>query len=62
LGYSEAAYFDLLFNASAKTVSNEHNDNYHQRHDNRTAGNHESGFEAYFAKEPGHSALSVDVF
>jgi hypothetical protein len=43
-----------LFNASAKTVPNQHNDNYHQRQDNRAGGNHEPGFKAYFAGEPGH--------
>jgi hypothetical protein len=61
VGDSEAAYLDLLFNAPAGTVSNQHDDNHHERKNNRTSGKHEPDFEAYFAGKPGHSALSVDV-
>jgi len=60
VGDSKAAYLYLLFNAPTGTVSNQHNDNYHQRKDNRAGGNHEPGLEAYFAGEPGHSIVSFD--
>jgi hypothetical protein len=60
MGDSEAAYLNLLFNAPAGTVSNQHDDNHHERKDNRAGGNHEPSLQSYFSGEPGHSALSFD--